>query len=120
MSNERDPRLQALFAEADEALDDSEFTRHIMDKMRRRKMQRRLSAVLAVLALLVVASQFLQSLQPVAVVVTQVLTIELIDLGNSPAGWILAPINNLATVLIILGKGLEVSWGRVRQSTYTN
>ena len=120
MSNERDPRLQVLFAEADEALDDSGFTRQTMKEMRRRRMQRRLGTVLAVLALMVVASQFLQSLQPVAVVVTQVLTIELINLGNSPASWILAPINNLATVLIVVGKGLKVSWDRVRQSIYTN
>ncbi|MEZ5488912.1 MAG: hypothetical protein R3F50_01175 [Gammaproteobacteria bacterium] len=119
MSNERDPHLQGLFARADETLDDSGFTNQVMQLRRRRNIQRLLVVVLVASALLAITSQFLQALQPVALVLTQVLNIELIDLGDSSISWILAPVNNLATLLVIIGKGLKMSWDKVRHSSYT-
>jgi hypothetical protein len=119
MSNERDPHLQALFARADETLDGPGFTDQVMQLRRRRKIQRLLVVMLAATALLILTSQFLQTLQSVALVSTQVLSIELIDLGGSSISWILAPVNNLATLLVIIGKGLKMSWDKVRHSSYT-
>lgn len=120
MSNERDPRLQALFVGADETLEDSEFTQQVIQRMHRHKVQWLFAIAVAAIALLAIATQFLLPLQSIVLVLTQALNIELIDLGNSPASWILAPINNLATLLIILGKGMKMSWEKIRQFSYTS
>jgi len=120
MSEQRDPRLQALFAEANESYADNDFTKQVMLLTRKRKIQWYFAIVIAAAVALVVASQFLQPLQTVALLLTDVLSIELIDLGDSPAAWFLTPINNLATVIVILAKGLRTSWRKVQQVSFAN
>ena len=120
MNEERDPRLQALFAKADEPLQDTDFTDRVMKQTQKRKVQWYLTGALAVTVALTIASQFILPLQSVAMVFTQVLSIELINLGESTLSWFLTPINNLATLLVVLGKVLRMSWKKVRQSSYAN
>lgn len=120
MSEERDAQLQALFAEADVTLQDTEFTGGVMRRVRQRRLGWLVAAAALGVALLLVASQFLQPLQTVSVTVAQVLGIELVDLGDNPAAWFLAPINNLATLVVVLARGLRMSWKRVRRATYVS
>ena len=120
MSEEQDPRLQALFAEANESLDDTEFTKRVVKQTQKRKVQWYLAGALALIVVLAIASQFILPLQSVAMVLTQVLSIELVNLGENTVSWFLTPINNLATLLVVLGKGLRMSWNKVRQASYAN
>jgi len=120
MSDQEDTRLQALFAEANEPLVDDNFTSQVMLLTRKRKMQWYLVGAILFALALTVASQFLQPLQSIALLVTDVLSIELIDVGDSAVAWILTPINNLATVLVVLAKGLRMSWRKVQKASFAN
>lgn len=120
MSEQRDPHLQALFTENSEPLTDDEFTTLVMQLTRKRRMQYFLAVAMVAAVILVVASQFLQPLQAVALLATEFLNIELIALGDSTVAWFLTPINNLATVLVVLAKGLRMSWKRAQRASFAN
>ena len=120
MSEQRDQRLQALFADTNESLVDGEFTKQVMLLTRKRKMQWYFAGAIVAAVVLVIASQFLLPLQMIAILITDVLSIELVSLGNSTAAWFLTPVNNLATLLVILAKGIRMSWKKVRQASYAS
>lgn len=120
MSEQKDTHLQALFADANESLMDDDFTRQVMRLTYKRKLQWYLAGATVIALTLLVASQFLQPLQTVVLLITDVLSIELIDLGDNAAAWILTPVNNLATVLVVLAKGLRMSWKKVQRASFAN
>ncbi len=93
--SERDPQLQAWFAEVAEVPAGDDFTARVMGqtrRLRRRRIVRRVSLGLG-LALLAVP------LQDVAVALTHVLVITLVDLDNALLATLLAPVNTVGSVL---------------------
>jgi hypothetical protein len=120
MSNQRDSHLQALFAETNQSLVEDSFTKKVMLLTRKRRMQWYLAGTIVVAVTVVIASQFRQPLQSIALILADVLSIELIDLGDTAAAWFLSPANNLATALVVIAKGLRMSWKKARRASFAN
>ena len=118
MTDDRDPRLQALFADTQGELDGEEFVTRVMAKTRKPKQL--LIAGLAGLALLLVAGIGLLSLPAfeISQVIATALTTTLIDLGEGWFAWILSPVNNIASIVALSIKAIRVIQKKVRGASY--
>lgn len=118
MTEERDPQLQALFAEAKQELVDEEFTARVLTSTRR--FQYRVfgaGAGLTALVLVLVAV-FSAPLMTVSLLLSQVLSTELVVVGSSQLAWFLAPINNIGAAAVLLLKVLRMIMKKARSSSY--
>ena len=119
MTDERDPRLQTLFAEAQHDLEGEEFAAKVMAQTRH--LRYRLVAGLFCLAFLLAAGAWYFAIPlQVAQLITQVLTTTLIDLGESWLAWVLSPVNNIASLLIVSVKAMRVLRKRMLSASYAN
>jgi len=120
VKEDQDPRLQALFAEARQELDGEEFTAGMMARTRLQRY--RLPILLSGFALVVTvcALIFTSSLLEFVLLVTQVLTTTLVDLGEGWLAWAFSPINNIASLLILSGKAMHMGWKLITRANYTN
>jgi hypothetical protein len=119
MTEERDPFLTNLFAEANPDLDSEEFVTAVM---RAQSWRFRLSisgaAIGTVLLLLVLSWLFGIPIEEMTISIARGLSTSLIDLGESGAAWLLAPINNVASVLVLGGKAMRMTWKRISSISY--
>jgi hypothetical protein len=109
-TDQRDPLLQALFADAEQELAGEALTARVMAKTRRRRYG--VLAALAAGALLVLTATWLAFGMPLfefAVLVSMALTTPLVDLGEGWLALLLLPLNTVAGVLLILLRGLRVA-----------
>ena len=118
MTEERDPVLQALFVEARQELSDQEFTTQVMSRTQSLRYRIMGSGVFIALLIVVVAGLFSFPLQEFALLVTQALGTELITVGDSLIAWLLTPINNLASLLVLSAKAMRMLWNKVRTASY--
>ena len=123
MTEDRDPALQALFAEAREELEGQEqqkFTSRVMAATRRFKL--RLLGGSAAAASLVIAMALLFSvpLFDFAFLVTQILATELVALPAGTLAWALAPINNVGAAVVVIGKLIRMGMKKARSAAYVN
>lgn len=117
MTNERDPILESLFADAESELDGKQFTAQAIEQPQ--KFKQRLLAAGAGIALLLVLCAWVLAIpvQEFSLLLTQVLGTALFDLGESSVSWILAPVNNLASGLLLSAKLLRVGWKKITGAT---
>jgi hypothetical protein len=113
MTEQRDPVLESMFAVSQPELtapDGQAFTARVMAKTR--KLVYGVAAVLVILVLLVLTVAFLLGVpvQDVARQITQALATTLIDFGEGWIAWILTPVNNVASLLVLVGKIIRVAW----------
>ncbi len=119
MADDRDPLLQTLFAEAQHDLDGEAFTAQVMAQTR--NLRYRLAAGLSCLALVLAACAWFFAIPlEVAQLITQVLTISLIDLGDSWLAWAFSPINNIASLLVLSVKAIRMGKKKITSATYAN
>lgn len=123
MTEHRDPVLQTLFAaeEIDQNGQDAQaFTARVM--ARTRKLIYQLAGALAVvsLLLLICAWVFAIPLQEVVQLVTQTVSATLFDLGDGWASWVFAPVNNIASLVVISLKAIRVVHKKVLSASYTS
>lgn len=113
MSDERDPLLESLFAQADVEVQANDFDAKVMAKVERRRRNVLVGRV-ALVALLI-AFEFLLSapLQNSVGVVTDALSASLLDIGNEWLAVIVAPLNSVAGLLGVLLVGLHTFYRRV-------
>jgi len=118
MTDDRDPRLQALFADARAELDGEEFVTRVIAKTRKPKQF--VIAGLATIALIMAAAAWLFTLPILGIsqVVATALTTTLIDLGEGWLAWVLLPVNNIASVLALCIKALRMIHQKVRGASY--
>ena len=118
MTDDRDPRLQALFADTRVELDGEEFVTRVMAKTRKPKQL--LITGLAGLLLLLVASVWLFSLPAfeISQTIATALTTTLIDLGEGWIAWVLSPVNNIASLTILSIKAIRTLQKKVRGGSY--
>ncbi len=102
MTEDRDPMLQAVFADTEQDLADATFTADVMarvEKSRHRLLARRIGAGLIVaLCVLLVAGP----IQDAVIVLAEGLTKPLIPVADRPLALLLSPVNNY-TGLTALG-----------------
>ncbi len=107
MSDERDPLLESLFAQASDELNDIDFVETVMAQVAKRRRNVLLGRI--GLVLLVVAFEFLLSapLQNTVGIATQALSTSLLDVGNEWLAGIVAPLNSVAGLIGMLLLGLH-------------
>jgi hypothetical protein len=118
MTEERDPILQQLFTEARQDLDDEVFTARVMQRSRFARYQTAAGWLAAALILVVGAGVLFTPLQEFALLVGQGLTTALIDLGDGWWALVVAPINSVASVLVLLVKGTRMAMTKIRSASY--
>lgn len=108
--DQRDPLLQELFAHAEQELAGEALTASVMAKTRRRRY--RVLATLAGAVLLMLTATWLAFGVPLfefALLVSMALTTPLVDLGEGWLALLLLPLNTVASLLLILLRGLRVA-----------
>ena len=118
MANDRDPQLQALFADATADLDGEAFISRVMAQTRSRRNRLVAGGLIAVLVMAAFAWLFTNPVLGFVQLITQILTTSLIDLGEGWLAWVLAPVNTIASLLVLSVKGLRVFRKKVIGTTY--
>ena len=101
LTDKRDTALQDLFIAANNDLPSEEFTRSVMKKMRQRHLRR--YAIAAGFGLISLIGIWFLALpvQTFVQLLTALLTQSLFDFGDTWLSWLLAPINNIASLLVL-------------------
>lgn len=103
MSEDRSPELQALFANADQDLQNDSFTRQVMTGIDRQVRRRRALLALAALAMLAVLWLLAPVLQEIVLLLTSLFNISLITLNDPLISQLLLPVNNIACLTVVGG-----------------
>ncbi len=118
MTDTRDPMLQSLFDEARQDFDGEAMTAKVMVRTRNRLLTLAAVAVsVGLVALLVSWYLFSMPLLQFAVLVSTFFTNPLIDLGEGWTALVFMPINNIASISVLLAKGMLMLWKKVTGTT---
>ena len=101
LTDKRDTALQDLFIAANNDLPSEEFTLSVMGRMRQRQLRR--YAIAAGFGLISLIGIWFLALpvQTFVQLLTALLTQSLFDFGDTWLSWLLAPINNIASLLVL-------------------
>ena len=116
MTEDRDPLLQTLFAEAHQELDGEVFISGVLDQIRSQRNPLVAGALLFAAAAWIFALPLLE----IAQLITTALSITLVDLGQGWIFWILSPINNIASVLVLAWKAMRIIRNKILNASYAN
>ena len=119
MTNNQDQLLQSVFAEARQDLDGEVLTARIMTKTRR--MLYLLATGGITLALIVLAGVWLIFGIPLlefAVLISQFLTMGLLDLGEGWLALVFMPVNNIASLIVIAAKAIHMGWKKLVSASF--
>ena len=106
MTDDRNPLLQKLFAEAEQELDGKVFTSDVMAQTR--ALRYRAFAGWSAAALLLAFIAWLLGIpQELPHFIAQSLTTTLVDLGDSWLAWLISPINNIASLIVLSVKAIR-------------
>ena len=102
MTDDREPILQAMFADAQHDLEGESFTAAVMQQSRFLKYRVLAPWVACATLILTVCVFYLAvPLQDFAQLVARGLTVRLFDPGDSWAAWLVSPVNNVGSLLVI-------------------
>lgn len=113
MTIDRDPALQTLFANAKKDLPGEAFTDEVItrvDKLRRRSV---IGWICVGLVLVACAWLLSAPLQDAVHLLTQILPVSLIDLGESWLARTLSPVNSIAALLALGLLGLRMAYRKI-------
>ena len=114
MTENRDPMLQSLFDQARQDLDGADLTSSVMARTRRRLLTMAGGVLAAGLLVVLVAWSFLaMPMLEFAVLVSQLLTNPLVDLGSGWLALIVLPVNNAASLTVLTTKLALMGWKRL-------
>ena len=119
MTNNQDQLLQSVFAEARQDLDGEVLTARIMTKTRR--MLYLLATGSITIALILLAGVWLMFGIPLlefAVLISQFLTIGLLDLGEGWLALVFMPVNNIASLIVIAAKAIHMGWKKLVRASF--
>lgn len=101
MSNDYDPRLQALFAEAQQVFDDEAFTRAVLERIDGQRRRAILAWSLFGLAGLILLALLAQPVFATLTMATQLLPVSLVDIETGWLRQLASPINSVAAVIAL-------------------
>lgn len=114
MAELHDARLESLFAEAKRDLEGEAITAQVMSRTRNRLFTMLGGgALLGLVALLVGWYVFAGPLLDFAVLVSELLTNPLVDLGEGWLALVLLPVNNIASILVLSTKVSLLAWKKL-------
>ena len=120
MTDNWDPLLKTLFADAQQDLDGKAFTAHVMAQMRRRRFRVIAGWFGVALILAVFAWLLALPLQEFAQLISQGLTRSLIDLGDSWLAWVFSPVNKIGTLLILSVQAIRIVRKKIIGASYAH
>ena len=108
-----DPRLQALFAQAEQALDRDAFLRSLMQRIDRERQ--RALVVWVALSIVMIAGLVLLAPPVLAALemATRLLPVSLVDIETEWLQLLLAPINSVAAAIALLALGIRKFFRRI-------
>lgn len=118
MTDQRDSTLTALFAEKNQPLEASEFSTKVAAQTTWLKQRFYIAILTIAIAVVALAWAFAFPFQSAAIGITQILSIPLFDLSAISLEWLLAPINNIATLLVLVYKIIKTGLNRARTSNW--
>jgi hypothetical protein len=118
MADDRDQLLQTLFTEAARDLDDGAFTTRAVKQTRGLQYRIITGGIGVALALIACAWIFTAPFQAFALHITQGLATPLIDLGEIRLAWIFSPVNNIASLLVLMAKIMRMLWKKAVSVSY--
>jgi hypothetical protein len=101
MTDDKDPALQTLFAEASQELDDEAFSVQVMEGVRKHKRRAVYYRFGAMLMVLVAVWLLSAPLQEAVGLLSQAVTRSLIDIDNQLLARLLSPVNSVAAALAL-------------------
>ncbi|MGB5486683.1 MAG: hypothetical protein WBN06_04795 [Lysobacterales bacterium] len=114
ITDNQDQLLQSVFAEARQDLDGEALTARVMAKTRR--LLYLLAAGGLTLAAFVLVGTWLifgLSLLEFAVLISQFLTMTLVDLGEGWLALVFMPVNTIASLFIVTAKAIHLGWKKM-------
>ena len=118
MKQDLDQNLQSLFKDANRELDGEQFTREVLVGTRRFRNRLLLAGGGVLLAMFAAVWLFSEPVQAFSLLVTRVLAVELVALGDGWLGWVLSPVNNVAGLVVLSVKLLRVAWKRIIRASF--
>jgi len=116
----QDQLLQSVFAEARQDLDGKALTARVMAKTRRLLVL--LAAGGLTLAALILAGTWLIFGLPLlefAVLISQFLTMTLVDLGEGWLALVFMPVNTIASLFLVTAKAIHLGWKKITIGSFT-
>lgn len=95
-----------------------EFVHQLQGKIGKRRNYLHITIGSLMVAGFILFVIFSSPLQLLAMQLSTVLTMPLVDLGGSAIAWAISPINNIATVTVLFLKMLRVTWKRSVNAYY--
>ena len=116
----QDQMLQSVFAEARQNLDGAAITARVMAKTR--SLLYLLAAGVLSLAVILLAGAWLIFGLPLlefAVLISQLLAMTLVDLGEGWLALVFMPVNNIASLFIVTAKAIHMGWKKIIGVSFT-
>lgn len=107
MNNDYDPRLQALFTQAQQAFDRDSFTRRVLERIDRERRRALLAWSAFGLAGVVVLALLSNPLFVALSMATQLLPMSLVDIETEWLRQLASPINSVAALIAIGALGIR-------------
>ena len=121
MTNNQDQLLQSVFAEARQDLNDEALTSSIVSRTRNFSWLLKTGAIsIAILLLAATWLVFGMPLLEFALLISQLLALELFELGEGWLGLALMPVNNIASLLVISAKAIHLAWKKLIGSSFAH
>jgi len=116
----QDQLLQTAFAEARQDLDGEVLTDRVMAKTRR-LLYLLAAGVFALAAMLLVGTWLIFGvpLLEFALLISQFLTMTLIDLGEGWLALVFMPINTVASLFVVTAKAIHLGWKKLSGASFT-
>lgn len=114
MTMNGDQLLRSMFSEVQQDLEGEAITASVVAKTRKLNYTLMAGGVLVILALLAgVWLTFGIPLLEFAVLVSEFLTMTLVDLGTGWLSLVFLPVNNIASLLILTARGAHLAWKKL-------
>jgi predicted oxidoreductase len=107
MSNDYDPRLQALFTQAQQSFDHDAFLHGILERIDRQRRQTMMVWSVFGVAGIIVLALLAQPLFMALTMATQLLPVSLVEIETAWLRQLVSPINSVAAALAIAVLGIR-------------
>lgn len=108
MADDRNQNLQNLFTETGRELDGDVFTTQVLSQIYSRRHKVIAVAAGVMVILMAMVWMFSAPLQESVMLVAQGLATPLVDLGDYRLAWLFTPVNNLASLLVLIVKIIRI------------
>lgn len=107
MSNDYDPRLQALFGQAQQSFDHDAFLRSILERIDKERRQRLMVWSVFCIAGIIVLALLAKPVFTALTMATQLLPVSLVEIEVAWLRQLLSPVNSVAAALAIVVLGIR-------------